>query len=251
MKRSNIALGKAIESGDTDLGDIVMSWTTVQYLKGFFLTTLLMLPPIINIRSVGICHLGPILICCLISPPLNPLQLSNVLLEDRRPKLHAILQVICTAEEQCSRHVTEDQIRLLRIQRSLQEKLDKPYLDYSLHDSVYSLILDGMQKKAEQLYKEFRIPDKRKYVSVFEQPFVEICIKHQNKFEAKKYIARVSPEQRVKAFLLIGDLDQAAEAAIEHKNENEMNMVLSKCSSVIDSATAERIEKAKAQLLKK
>lgn len=131
------------------------------------------------------------------------------------------------------------------------------------------------KKKAEQLYKEFRIPDKRywwlKISALAEKedweelenfskskkspigylPYVEICMKHRNKFEAKKYVARVSPEQRVKAFLLIGDLDQAAEAAIEHKNENEMNMVLSKCSSVTDTTAAEKIERAKAQLLKK
>lgn len=56
---------------------------------------------------------------------------------------------------------TEDQIKLLRMQRRLQDDLDKPYVDYSLHDTVYGLILDGNHKRAEQLYREFRIPDKR------------------------------------------------------------------------------------------
>lgn len=56
---------------------------------------------------------------------------------------------------------TEDQIKLLRLQRHLQEDFDKPYLDLSLHDTVSTLILDGHYKKAEQLYRDFKIPDKR------------------------------------------------------------------------------------------
>lgn len=61
----------------------------------------------------------------------------------------------------CILQVTEDQIKLLRIQRVLREQLNKPYLNYSLHETVYNLILDNMQKKAEQLYKDFKIPEKR------------------------------------------------------------------------------------------
>ena len=56
---------------------------------------------------------------------------------------------------------TEEQIKLLRLQRQLQEDFDKPYLDLSLHDTVSNLILDGHHKRAEQLYREFKIPDKR------------------------------------------------------------------------------------------
>lgn len=36
------------------------------------------------------------------------------------------------------------------------------------------------------------------------KPFVEICMKQHNKYEAKKYAARVGPEQKVKALLLVG-----------------------------------------------
>lgn len=61
----------------------------------------------------------------------------------------------------CDPQATEEQIKLLRLQRHLQEDLDKPYLDLSLHDTVSTLILDGHHKRAEQLYREFKIPDKR------------------------------------------------------------------------------------------
>lgn len=47
------------------------------------------------------------------------------------------------------------------------------------------------------------------------------------------------------------DLDQAADAAIEHKNETEMNFVLSKCTASTDTAVVEKLNRARAQLLKK
>ncbi|ETE57976.1 hypothetical protein L345_16304, partial [Ophiophagus hannah] len=53
------------------------------------------------------------------------------------------------------------QIKLLRQQRRFQDEFDKPYVDLSLHDTVYNLILDGKHKFAEHLYRDFRIPDKR------------------------------------------------------------------------------------------
>ncbi|XP_040295582.1 vacuolar protein sorting-associated protein 16 homolog isoform X2 [Bufo bufo] len=259
MKRSNLALGKAIESGDTDLVYTVVSYMKHEFNRGDFFMTLQNHPIALSLYRQFCKHQEPETLKDLYNQDDNHLELGNVHVRS----------------SYYTEKVTEDQIKLLRIQRSLQEKIDKPYLDCSLHDTIYNLILDGMQKKAEQLYKEFRIPDKRywwlKISALAEKedweelenfsktkkspigylPYVEICMKQRNKVEAKKYIARVSPEQRVKAFLLVGDLDQAAEAAIEHKNENEMNMVLSKCSSVTDSSATEKIERAKAQLLKK
>lgn len=47
------------------------------------------------------------------------------------------------------------------------------------------------------------------------------------------------------------DLEQAAEAAIERKNEAEMSLVLARCSAGTDSAVAEKLNRARAQLLKK
>ena len=35
------------------------------------------------------------------------------------------------------------------------------------------------------------------------QAFVEVCMKSNNKYEAKKYVTKVTPEQRVKAHLAI------------------------------------------------
>lgn len=56
---------------------------------------------------------------------------------------------------------TEDQMRLLRLQRRLEDELGGRFLDLSLHDTVTTLILGGHNKRAEQLARDFRIPDKR------------------------------------------------------------------------------------------
>lgn len=285
MKRSNLALSKAIESGDTDLVYTVVSYMKHEFNRGDFFMTLQNHPIALSLYRQFCKHQEPETLKDLYNQDDNHQELGNYFVrssfssekrvEGRVAELQNAADEYNKAKNELAAKATEDQIKLLRVQRKLQEDLDKPYLDYSLHDTVYNLLLDGMLKKAEQLYKEFKIPDKRywwlkisalaekedwdelekfsrsKKSAVGYLPFVEICMKHHNKFEAKKYVARVNPEQRVKALLLIGDLDQAAEAAIEHKNDNEMNMVLSKCSSISDNVTAEKINRARAQVLKK
>ncbi|XP_077304844.1 vacuolar protein sorting-associated protein 16 homolog isoform X1 [Lithobates pipiens] len=285
MKRSNLALGKAIESGDTDLVYTVVSYMKHEFNRGDFFMTLQNHPVALSLYQQFCKHQEPETLKDLYNQDDNHQELANFhvrasystekSVEGRVAELQNAVDEYNRAKNDWAAKVTEDQIKLLRIQRVLREQLNKPYLNYSLHETVYNLILDNMQKKAEQLYKEFKIPEKRywwlKLTALAEKndwdelenfskskkspigylPFVETCMKEKNKSEAKKYIARVNPEQRVKALLLTGDLEQAAEAAIEHKNENEMNMVLSKCNSTADSVAAEKIERAKVLLLKK
>lgn len=52
-------------------------------------------------------------------------------------------------------------MRLLRLQRRLEDELGGQFLDLSLHDTVTTLIVGGHNKRAEQLARDFRIPDKR------------------------------------------------------------------------------------------
>lgn len=52
-------------------------------------------------------------------------------------------------------------MKLLRLQRRLEDELGGRFLDLSLHDTVTTLILGGHNKRAEQLARDFRIPDKR------------------------------------------------------------------------------------------
>lgn len=52
-------------------------------------------------------------------------------------------------------------MRLLRFQRKLEEEKDEQLVGFSLQDTMTTLLSVGLHKHAEQLYKDFRVPDKR------------------------------------------------------------------------------------------
>ncbi|XP_063166036.1 vacuolar protein sorting-associated protein 16 homolog [Candoia aspera] len=282
MKRNHLALSRAIESGDSDLVYTVISCLKEELGRGDFFMALQNQPVALSLYRQFCKHKEPNTLKELYNQDDNHQELGNFhvrssyvsekWIEGRVASLQNAVDEYYKAKNEFAAKATEDQIKLLRQQRRFQDDFDKPYVDLSLHDTVYNLILDGKQKQAEQLYRDFRIPDKRfwwlKISALAEQgawedlekfskskkspvsylPFAEISMKYCNQSEAKKYAARVTPEQKVKAFLLVGDFNQAAEAAIERKNEGEMNLVLSKCT---DAIIAAKLDQAKAQLGKK
>ncbi|XP_066488126.1 vacuolar protein sorting-associated protein 16 homolog [Tiliqua scincoides] len=285
MKRSPLALSKAIESGDTDLVYTVVLHLKNELNRGTFFMTLQNQPVALSLYRQFCKHQELDTLKDLYNQDDDHQELGNFhvrsgyvsekRIDGRIACLQNAVDEYYKAKNEFAAKATEDQIKLLRLQRHLQDDFDKPYLDYSLHDTVYNLILDGNHKRAEQLYRDFKIPDKRfwwlKINALAERedwdelekfskgkkspigylPFVEICMKHHNRYEARKFAPRVASEQRVKAFILVGDLDQAAEAAIERKNEGEMTLVLSKCTAATDASVVAKINQAKAQLGKK
>lgn len=56
---------------------------------------------------------------------------------------------------------TEEEMRLLRFQKKLEEEKGESLVGFSLHDTIRTLLAVGLHKHAEQLYKDFRVPDKR------------------------------------------------------------------------------------------
>lgn len=55
----------------------------------------------------------------------------------------------------------EEQMKLLRIQRKFETDYNRPYVDLSVHETVAKLIQENNHKMAEQIRKDFRIPDRR------------------------------------------------------------------------------------------
>uniref|UniRef100_A0A672PQB5 Vacuolar protein sorting-associated protein 16 homolog n=1 Tax=Sinocyclocheilus grahami TaxID=75366 RepID=A0A672PQB5_SINGR len=249
MKKSPLALSKAIESGDTDL-----VYTVVMYLKNelnrgdFFMM----------LRNQPVA-----------------LSLYKQRLEARIAHLQSAVDEYYKAKKEFSAKTTEDEMRLLRFQRKLEEEKGEQLVGFSLHDTMTTLLSVGLHKHVEQLYKDFRVPDKRfwwlrlkalaekedweelekfsksKKSPIGYLPFVEVCIKHHNKYEARKYVSKVTLEQKVKAHLAVGDVEGAAEAAIERRNESEIGTVLSRCAATTDHLLVERLNRAKATVAKK
>ena len=59
-----------------------------------------------------------------------------------------------------SQHV-EEQIKLLRHQRRLEDELGESFVDMSLQATLHKLTLQRAYMSAEKLRKEFKVPDKR------------------------------------------------------------------------------------------
>jgi len=285
MKRSKLALSKAIESGDTDLVFTVLLHLKNELNRGDFFMTLRNQPMALSLYRQFCKHQELETLKDLYNQDDNHQELGSFhirasyaaeeRIEGRVAALQTAADAFYKAKNEFAAKATEDQMRLLRLQRRLEDELGSHFVDLSLHDTVTTLVLGGHSKRAEQLARDFRIPDKRlwwlkltaladledweelekfsksKKSPIGYLPFVEICMKQHNKYEAKKYASRVGPEQKVKALLLVGDVAQAADVAIEHRNEAELTLVLSHCTGTADTATADKIQRARAQAQKK
>uniref|UniRef100_A0A4W5LH68 Vacuolar protein sorting-associated protein 16 homolog n=1 Tax=Hucho hucho TaxID=62062 RepID=A0A4W5LH68_9TELE len=196
-------------------------------------------------------------------------------LEARLSLLQSAVDEYNKAKNEFAAKATEEEMKLLRFQRRLDEEKGEALLGLSLQETLHALLTSNFHKQAEQLYRDFRVPDKRywwlKLTALAEKddweemekfakskkspigylPFVEVCVKQHNKYEAKKYVSKVTPEQKVKAHLAIGDLEGAAEAAIDRRSEGEISTVLSRCSPTTDRALLERLNRARSTASKK
>ncbi|KAM4601744.1 vacuolar protein sorting-associated protein 16 homolog [Polymixia lowei] len=284
MKRSQLALSKAIESGDTDLVYTVVSYLKNEMNRGDFFMTLRNQPVALSLYR-QFCKLQEQeTLKDLFNQDDDHQELANYYvtasykekrLESRLSLLQSAVDEYNKAKNEFAAKATEEEMRLLRFQRKLDEEKGEGLLGLSLQATMEALLSSGLHKQAEQLYRDFRVPDKRywwlKLRSLAEKeeweelekfakskkspigylPFVEVCIKRHNKYEAKKYVSKVTPEQKVKAHLAVGDLEGAAEAAIERRSEGEMAVVLSRCSASTDRLLIDKLNRARATAAKK
>ncbi|XP_076026833.1 vacuolar protein sorting-associated protein 16 homolog [Genypterus blacodes] len=283
MKRSPLALSKAVESGDTDLVYTVVTYLKNEMNRGDFFMTLRNQPVALSLYR-QFCKLQEQeTLKDLYNQDDDHQELANyyVTASYREKRLETRLSLLQTAVDEYNKaknefaaKATEEEMRLLRFQRKLDDEKGAGLQGLSLQATMEALLSLGLHKQAEQLYRDFRVPDKRywwlKLKSLAEKeeweelekfskskkspigylPFVDVCMKSHNKHEAKKYVTKVTPEQKVKAHLAIGDVEGAADAAIERKNEAEMATVLSRCSAA-DRLVIEKLNRAKATAAKK
>lgn len=82
-------------------------------------------------------------------------------LEARVSLLQSAVDEFYKAKNEFAAKASEEEMRLLRFQRKLEEEKGEPLVGFSLHDTITALLSVGLHKQAEQLYKDFRVPDKR------------------------------------------------------------------------------------------
>uniref|UniRef100_A0A3Q1GUK0 Vacuolar protein sorting-associated protein 16 homolog n=1 Tax=Acanthochromis polyacanthus TaxID=80966 RepID=A0A3Q1GUK0_9TELE len=254
MKRSQLALSKAVESGDTDLVYTVVNYLKNEMNRGDFFMTLRNQPVALSLYR-QFCKLQ------------EQETLKDLYNQDDNHQELANYYVTASYKEKR----LESRLSLLQ---SAVDEYNKAKNEFAAKATMEALLALGLHKQAEQLYRDFRVPDKRywwlKLKSLAEKEeweelekfskskkspigylaFVEVCIKCNNKYEAKKYVSKVTPEQKVKAHLAVSDLEGAADAAIERRNEAEMGAVLSRCSAS-DRLVIDRLNRARAGAAKK
>jgi len=170
---------------------------------------------------------------------------------------------------------TEDQIKLMRFQKKIEDELQRPFLDQSLHETMYSLTTMGQHKYVEQLRKDFKVPERRfcwmKVTALAEaadwmelekfsnnkisakfggEQFIDVCLQHNNKFEGKKYLPKVSKPNKIKYCLKVDQLEMAADLAAAAKNPDDLLLVMQNCGPG-DAALVEKIRLLRAQLLER
>jgi len=282
MNKNEIALQKAVESGDTELVYMVIDHMKNNMSKtDNFLMTIRDFPP--AAMSLIIKQ----------SKEEDRRLLFDIYYQDDQfrntadayvydsfaeKSLEARLKMLGRAKEsyekglvQFSLQATSEQMRLLHFQSRLQEQFGKSFLNLSLSDTLYQLVYQGYHRQAETLKKDFVIPDIRYWWSKIQalgaakdwvelekfskskkspigyEPFVEVCMKYgNNRAEAEKYIIKVTIDKRVRLFIKIGYLEQAAEAAYQMRSLEDLNYVLTKSSN--NRSVVEKINIYKSQM---
>ncbi|KXJ28267.1 vacuolar protein sorting-associated protein 16 homolog [Exaiptasia diaphana] len=264
MKKDDLALEKAILSGDTDL-----IYTVVMHLKdtlplGEFLRAIRHLPDAQSLFTKYCKEHDRRSLVDLYYQEDNFLNSGNVYLRDsfnettlesRKKTLEtaqlSYTQGNCTFYSKC----TDEFIKLLDYQNRLENEQRKPFVDLSLSDTISQCIRLRNFKAADQLKKEFKVPDKRfhwlkvralaesmdwieldkfaksKRSPIGYEPFVDACLEANNRLEAEKYLPRVQPENKVLYHVKLGKLEEAAGIAANQNNEELLEFVLKKCEN--------------------
>eukprot|EP01118_Nematostelium_gracile_P020450 TRINITY_DN9916_c0_g1_i1.p1 TRINITY_DN9916_c0_g1~~TRINITY_DN9916_c0_g1_i1.p1 ORF type:complete len:794 (-),score=201.81 TRINITY_DN9916_c0_g1_i1:37-2124(-) len=261
MGQDETALAKAIESGDTDLVYLV-----ILHIRRA-------LPPADFFRLI---RARPVALDLLISYSrqqdlkllkdlyfqfeqpqetahiqlLDAYQQSNI--DHRIGALEEALHLFKEAKDTFDAKATDDQIRLLLLQKDLEATLGGHFVDLSLSDTMSILIEQGHGKRVQRIKSDFSVPDKRFWwiklkalaksrdwmaLEKFSKekspigyaPFAEICIEYKAPKEAEKYIPRIQDiAQRVDFYMRIGAWMDAATTA-KAKDPNLLQLVRSKC----------------------
>lgn len=281
LKQDEQAMLKAIESGDTDLIYSVIHhlWDTQN--KGDFQMFIRNFPAA-HALYIKFCKEENIeLLQGLYEQEdnyqarasLKVLEASKIYMRPdyQMQSLQGALELYKRARNTFAVTATEEQIRLMRYQQKLESKSMGQYMNLSLHQTIALLLQQNENRLAEELKKDFKVTDKRFYwIKIFAlgeqgnwmeldrfskskkspigyEPFVDVCLKYKNEFEAKKYLTKVKLENKIKYFAKVGLLEDAADTAFEMKDEHSLRVLQEKCRTT-NKPLFDKIQKLRQQL---
>ncbi|CAG2168046.1 unnamed protein product [Oppiella nova] len=283
LKQHRLALQRAIESGDTNLIHTVIIRLREVLSAGEFLMTIRDYPIAYSLYQKYCREEEPEKLTDLyyqeddfvseanswLSRSLNAQNLTQ-----KQSYLQSAYDSYKKARNEFNSSIIDENLRLIKYQIKLEEKFHRQYLNLSLHQTIKQLIIDKEYKLSEELKKEFKVGDRRywwlkmtilaemseflelekfsksKKSPIGYEPFVDICLKHRNRYEAQKYLLRVSDDNKIKYYVRCGLLEDAAKFAYESKDVEALDYVCSKCGPT-NRMLAEKINTMKSQLRSK
>ncbi|KAG0268380.1 hypothetical protein DFQ27_006874 [Actinomortierella ambigua] len=251
MQQDELALVKAIESGDTDLVYLVILNLKRKLPLGDFFR-------IINNKPLA-CHL--LESYC---KEQDPELLQNFYYQDDRQTDSANLFLLESYQQReladrlnllkkaqklyqgdkdhaFEAKAIDESMRLLQTQQQLEKEFSQPFIGLSLSSTLYKLVTLNVNR-ATKVRGDFKVPDKRfwwiklralveirdwdgvavlaksKKSPIGYEPFVEECVKAMQFNEAAKYILKCDPQVRAGLFLKIEAFQEAAEQAFTLKD---------------------------------
>lgn len=125
------------------------------------------------------------------------------------------------AHKDVESELCDDHRKLMKQQKSLEEKFARAFHGLSLHDTIRELLVLGDFKLAEKIRSEYKMSDKHfwhlrveilgsnyqweelekfsksKKSPIGYEPFVEVCLKARNLNEARKYIVKCRDDKKI------------------------------------------------------
>ncbi|CAG8580065.1 14623_t:CDS:10 [Gigaspora margarita] len=265
MQEDELALIKAIESGDTDL---VMLHLKRKLPLGEFFRIINNKPMACNLLEVYCKQQDLKLLTDFYYQDDRRVESANIAilesynqkdLTERINKLKIALKWYQDDKEHSfEAKAIDENIKLLQMQAQFEKEMTNQRLvGLSLSETVHKCIVERQHNKANKLKSDFKIPDKRFWwmklkalVEVREwdeldrfskqkkspigyEPFVEECIKATQQSEAAKYIQKCDPAVRPGLYIKIGDFRAAAQEALALKDIQLLREIRSKCANQI------------------
>ncbi|KAF5302481.1 hypothetical protein FQR65_LT08571 [Abscondita terminalis] len=256
------ALLKAIESGDTDLVYMVILRLRDNMPLGDFKMTIRNFP-VAQALYIKYCreHNSQALNEIFIQEDDFNSQAQGFLAESldekkthtRDASLTSAAEAYKKARNEVNFSICEESLRLLKYQRSLEDKINESIVGKSVHDTCKRLLELKDIKEAEKVRYNYKIPEKRywwlriqcladagdwieleKFSKSKKSPigyahFVDLCLQKNMQSEAIKYLPKVSEEIIVKYYVKANKLEEAAQIALEQRDIQGLLYVQSKC----------------------
>ncbi|CDH59927.1 vacuolar protein sorting vps16 [Lichtheimia corymbifera JMRC:FSU:9682] len=279
MQEDELALMKAIESGDTDLVYLVIFQLKRKLPLGEFFRVINNKPLACSLLEVYCKEQDKELLKDFYYQDDRRIDSANTILSEgfeHQEVASRISELKVAAktyqdDKECAfeAKATDEAVKLLHMQTQLEKDTHQPFIGLSVSETIYKCTMLGQQSKSSKVKSEFKVPDKRywwiklralvevrdwenleklaktKNSPIGYEPFVEECIKAKQYQEASKYILKCDTSVRPMLFVKIGAFKEASEQAFLNKDTEGLKQVRAKCNNHI---VAQEIDSLLAQL---